>query len=800
MPRRFSRAVFALVAALAFVPVAHAQSEDDLLPVEQAFKLSAKIAAPGTVALHWDIAPDYYLYRTRIKAKTAQDGMTLGDLDLPDGTKKHDEFLGDVEVYHKAIDATLPYTLTDAATKTLAVTITVQGCHEVDPKICYPPHATPVTLDIPAGSPVGAAPAASSSSDVKKEKIAADAAPTTNDAENAAPPSLASKLGVAANAEPLPPEQAFVFEAIAASPTGLLARWTMPKGYYLYRDKSSVTLNDGAGVTLGAPQWPKGVDHTDEHFGTVVVYFDQVELPIPLAREKGAAQTIQLNAEYQGCQEDGICYPVMTKTVSVEMPEATANELAAAKALVGAAPAASSSPASNVELAGKIAAGAAPTVSASAGDQSEEQALAANLSSNRWLALLSFFGFGLLLAFTPCVFPMIPILSGIIAGSGENVTTRRAFVLSVVYVLATCAIFTIAGVVAGLAGANLQAAFQKPWILWSFAILFVLLSLSMFGFYELQLPSSWQSKIADISNKQQGGSLIGVAIMGFLSALIVGPCVAPPLAAAVLYISQTRDPVFGGLALFVLSLGMGAPLVVFGTAAGKLLPRAGAWMDAVKAVFGVLFLGLAIWMLARILDAFWIMLMTGALAIASAVYLGALERLPEGASGWRRLWKALGIVLLVAGAAEILGAAAGGRDVTQPLAGIVAGGGKESGTNALAFRTIKSVADLDREVAAAAQANQPVMLDFYADWCVSCKEMEKFTFARADVQQALSGFVLLKADVTANDETDQALLKRFALFGPPATIFFADGNERRALRLIGFEKSEDFIARAGKLR
>ncbi len=432
--------------------------------------------------------------------------------------------------------------------------------------------------------------------------------------------------------------------------------------------------------------------------------------------------------------------------------------------------------------------------------QSEEQALAANLSSNRWVALLSFFGFGLLLAFTPCVFPMIPILSGIIAGSGENISTRRAFVLSVVYVLATCLVFTIAGVVAGLAGANLQAAFQKPWILWSFAILFVLLSLSMFGFYELQLPSSWQTKIADISNKQKGGSLIGVAIMGVLSALIVGPCVAPPLAAAVLYISQTRDPVFGGLALFVLSLGMGAPLVVFGTAAGKLLPRAGGWMDAVKAVFGVLFLGLSIWMLARILDGFWIMLMTGALLIASAVFLGALERLPEDVSGWRRLWKALGIVLLVAGAAEILGAAAGGRDVTQPLAGVVASGNQETGAHALTFRTIKSTADLDRELAAAKQAHQPVVLDFYADWCVSCKEMEKFTFSRADVQQALSGFVLLKADVTANDDADQALLKRFTLFGPPATIFFNDGEERRALRLIGFEKAEDFIARMGKLR
>lgn len=781
MTRKWWRSLLVLVAMLGLASLAHAQSDDDLLPVDQAFKLSAKIEQPGKIALHWEIAPDYYLYRTRIKAKTAQAGLTLGDLDLPAGEKKHDEFLGDVEVYHHAVDATLPYTLADAAAKTVAVTITVQGCHEVDPKICYPPHPTPVTLDVPAASASAGTQAAS------------DAGATS-----ALSSGLKLNLGGgqsltgAANNEPLPPEEAFVFEAIAASPTSVLARWTMPKGYYLYRDKSSVTLTDGDGVTLGAPQWKKGVDHTDEHFGAVEVYFDEAELPIPLAREKGAAQRITLNAEYQGCQDNGICYPVMTKAVNVELPAATVEELAAAKA--GFVPAVSQ-PVPSPGLRP-----ASPASGRGDGAQSEEQVLAANLSSNRLLALLSFFGFGLLLAFTPCVFPMIPILSGIIAGSGENISTRRAFVLSVVYVLATCVVFTIAGVVAGLAGANLQAAFQKPWILWSFATLFVLLSLSMFGFYELQLPSSWQSKIADISNKQKGGSLIGVAIMGLLSALIVGPCVAPPLAAAVLYISQTRDPVFGGLALFVLSLGMGAPLVVFGTAAGRFMPRAGAWMDAVKGVFGILFLGLAIWMLSRILDGFWIMLMTGALLVASAVYLGALERLPDGVSGWRKLWKALGIVLLIAGAAELIGAAAGGRDVTQPLAGIAASGGGDKHADELPFRTIKSVADLDREVAAAAAAGKPLMLDFYADWCVSCKEMEKFTFTQPEVHSALSDFVLLKADVTPNDETDQALLKRFALFGPPATIFFANGTEQRALRLIGFEKADDFVARIGKTR
>jgi thiol:disulfide interchange protein DsbD len=767
------------VAFSIFAGAAQAQPADDsasgpeqaLLPVEQAFKLSARIAAPGKVSLHWDIAQDYYLYRSRIKAKTAQEGVTLGDLDLPAGEKKHDEFLGEVEVYHHAIDATLPYTLTDATTKTIALTLTVQGCHQVDPKICYPPNPTKLTLDVPSAPAV--------------------AAPT------AAAPLL--KLGGGEGLEgtdngPLPPEQAFVFEAIAQSPSEILARWTMPKGYYLYRDKSTVALADGAGIRLGAPRWPQGVPHTDEHFGDVTVYFDQVELPIPLARERGAAQTVKVHSEYQGCQDNGICYPVMQRDISIDLPAATPEQLTAANASFVGAP-------SGAILDKSVApAGASTTATAGANatGQSEEQTLAADLSSNRLLALLSFFGFGLLLAFTPCVFPMVPILSGIIAGSGENVSMRRAFVLSLVYVLATCIVFTVAGIVAGLAGANLQAAFQKPWILWSFAILFVLLSLSMFGFYELQLPSSWQSRIATISNKQKSGSLIGVAIMGLLSALIVGPCVAPPLAAAVLYISQTHDPVFGGLALFVLSLGMGAPLVAFGTAAGKWLPRAGAWMDAVKAVFGVVFLGLAIWMLARILDGTWIMLMSGALLIASAVYLGALERLAHDASGWRKLFKAFGVILLLIGAAELIGAAAGGSDVTQPLARVGAANSAQPGAGELAFRRIKSVDDLDRELVAA--AGKPVMLDFYADWCVSCKEMEKFTFSQPLVQQALADVVLLKADVTANDEADQAVLKRFGLFGPPATIFFTAGAERRALRLIGFEKSAAFVARVGRLR
>jgi len=774
---RFARYAL-IVAALLGFGHAQAQSDADLLRVEEAFALTTSATDRGTVKLEWKIADGYYLYRSRIKTGKPADGLVLGELQLPPGEPKHDEFLGDVEVYHGKVAATQPLTL--ASGDTAEFSVSIQGCHEREPKICYPPHATKVSVTLPAAT-TAPNPLAGAAN-----PLAAPASSAANPLQSAlgqlGKPAMDAPMdtGTANTVEggeeklPLPPEQAFVFETIATSPTELLARWTMPKGYYLYRDKTVLSVSAGSGITLGAKQWPAGVLHKDEHFGEVTVYFNQVELPILISRERGDAQKLSLAAEFQGCENDGICYPVMTRTVSVDLPAASEAQLKGGNERHSAA-----------KQAEPAAAGSA--------DQSEEQVLAARLSGDRLFALLSFFGFGLLLAFTPCVFPMLPILSGIIAGAGDNVSTRRAFVLSLVYVLASTVVFTVAGVIAGLVGANLQAVFQQPWILISFAVLFVLLSLSMFGFYELQLPTSLQNRIANVSNRQQGGSLTGVAIMGVLSALIVGPCVAPPLAAGVLYISQTRDPVFGGLALFVLSLGMGAPLVVAGTAAGKLLPRAGAWMDAVKAVFGVSFLALAIWMLSRILDPVWTMLMIGALAVASGIYLGALERLPDGASGWRTLWKALGVMLLIAGAAQLIGAFAGSADPLQPLKGL--GGGVAAKSEHLPFRTIKSVEDLQRSLG----EGKPVMLDFYADWCVACKEMEKFTFTKPEVHAALEGYTLVKADVTANDATDQALLKYFTLFGPPATIFFgADGKEKRGQRLIGFEAADKFAARVAK--
>jgi len=719
--------------ALSFAAGVTAADEDNLLPVDQAFKFEAKALDRERVQFDFKIADDYYLYRERIKVKSADQALALGALDLPAGEKKHDEFLGDVEVYHHGFTAVQHVTAPAQASK-ITLELRYQGCHQVDPKICFPPQKANVSIDLPA-----------SGADASGGLSALGTAPGN------------SLLGN----EPLPAEKAFVFEAIATGPNEVLARFTMPKGYYLYRDKTHFSADN---ATVGTPRWPSGKDHTDANFGSSVVYFDQVEVPVPVTRANGASGALALTANFQGCLEGSVCYPVMTRSVNVSMPAGGS----AATTTAAAAPASSST-----------------------GDLSEEQRLAARLSGGLGLALLSFFGLGLLLAFTPCVFPMIPILSGIIAGAGENISTKRAFVLSSIYVLASCVVFTIAGVAAGLAGKSVQAMFQVPWILLAFSALFVALSFSMFGFYELQLPSALQSKIADVSNRQKGGSLIGVAIMGFFSALIVGPCVAPPLAAAVLYIAEKHDPVFGGLALFVLSLGMGAPLIAVGTGAGWLLPRAGMWMDTVKAVFGVVFLWMAIWIASRVLGAEWIGLLSASLLVASGVYMGALEALPEGSTGWRKLWKSVGLIQLIFGAGILLAAGVGMvmPNIGTPSAAPVA-------AQAAVFKKIKSSADFDRELAAA--NGKPVMLDFYADWCVSCKEMEKFTFSKPDVQQALGSFVALQADVTANDDVDQALMKRFGIIAPPDTLFFGtDGKEKRALRLTGPEDADKFVQRLG---
>lgn len=660
--------------------------------------------------------------------------------------------------------------------------------------------------------------------------------------------SLGLGLGLGASGDDqslLPADEAFRLAVEPVAPDRLRLRWTIAPGTFLYRDKLALKLDGPTGATLGEVAWPAAervanAVRPDGSLGDVHLYREGIEVEVPIAGlpadGQGQAKAVTLTASYQGCADIGVCYPPQRTRVELSMPAplsgpalASADQAGGARsdvALVGSGQAdtvqagagQTGGPRADAGLAVTAQAGAArdlaarestaspattlapPPAPSPEPPQSEQDQIAATLASGSlWATLGLFFGFGLLLALTPCVFPMIPILSGIIAGHGPGISTRKAFWMSLTYVLAMALTYAIAGLLAGLGGANLQAAFQDPWILAFFALVFVALALSMFGFYDLQLPSALQSRIATYSQRQQGGHLIGVAIMGALSALIVGPCVAPPLAGALIFISQTGNALLGFAALFALGLGMGAPLLAIGTSAGRLLPRAGVWMEAVKAVFGVTLLGVAILLLERILPPAVSLLLWGSLLICSAIYLGAIAHLPPDASGWRKLWQGLGLVLLVYGALMLVGAAAGGKDTLQPLRGLNLGLGASGPGGApqrVQFKAIKGRAGLERELAAAKSSGRPVLLDFYADWCVSCKEMERYTFSDPTVAAEMARFVPLKADVTANDAEDQALMQgRFGIPGPPAMLFFDDqGQERRDRRIVGFMPAAEFAA------
>ena len=625
----------------------------------------------------------------------------------------------------------------------------------------------------------------------------------------------------------LDPEVAFVLNAAATGPGAIEARWDIAEGYYLYRDKFRFRAADGSGASLGEAGFPEGMLKEDEYFGPMEVYYGAVAALVPVA---GAApgSAVDVDITYQGCADAGLCYPPITKTVSLLLPAALADTGGGTGPGAGPSglsnPGGTGAPSTTPNLQARTVAGgdaSGASVSANAGTgravpgipglpgsvtagaaplemPEQDRVATALMSGNRWLVVLSLFGAGLLLTFTPCVLPMVPILTSIIVGRGEKLgtgaaSTRRAFALSFVYVLAMAATYTVAGVLAGLFGANLAAAFQDPWIVSSFALVFVLLALSMFGFYELQMPASWQAGLAALSHRQRGGTWAGVAAMGGLSALIVGPCVAAPLAGVLIYIGQTGDPVLGGVALFALGMGMGVPLIVAGVSAGKLLPKAGAWMNAVKAVFGAMLLAVAIYLLERVVPESVVLLLWAALFIVCAIYMGALDSLSAASGGWRRLWKGAGLVMLVYGVLLMVGVAGGGGDLFRPLQGIAFVGG-ERGDRELEFRQVKGIDGLSAELDSAAGRGQVAMFDYYADWCVSCKEMERFTFSDPTVQAALSGVLLLQTDVTDNDALDRALLAEFGLFGPPAIQFFGpDGRERRELRVVGYMDADDFL-------
>jgi len=772
--RLISRSSISLLLPL-LIAAAVATGEDAFLPPDQAFRVSGRALDQETLLVSWNIADGYYLYRGKFGFRSDTPGIGVGDVERPPATEiKQDEFFGKVAIYRGRVDIRVPIERGPGAGNDLRLETRSQGC--ADAGLCYPPHKQTLRVRLP-------------------ELVAAETEPLPpsvlvpvlgKDPEPAAPATgtdLGRLLGFGVEDKIPSTEEAFRFTAEVAAPDLLRLTWRIADGTFLYQEKLRIALADNPQVTLGPYELPTaeikpGMVRPNGTTGAVALYRHRIDLPLPLMRSTPEATELDLVVRYQGCAERGICYPPVTRRVALDLPAATA--------AMGTA----SSPTRTTA--------ADPVLAVAPEDPeplAESDRIAARLAGgNLWTTLALFFGFGLLLAFTPCIFPMIPILSGLIIGRGATITTRKAFLLSLVYVLAMALAYTVAGVLAGLFGANLQATFQDPWILGLFALVFVVLALSMFGLYELQLPSGLQSRLAAVSSRQEGGTLAGAAVMGLLSALIVGPCVAPPLAGALIFVGRTGDWLLGGLSLFALGLGMGVPLIAIGTSAGKLLPKAGPWMDAVKAIFGVALLSVAIVLLERILPAAIAMVLWGLLLICSAVYLGALRQLPPTAGGWSKLWKGLGFFLLTYGVLMLMGAAAGGKDTLQPLRGLGLGGGGGA-ERQVVFKPVKSVTDLDRELAGAGRIGKPVLLDFYADWCVSCKELERYTFSDPTVIAELERFVRLRADVTANDTQDQALMQaRFGIPGPPAILFFdTKGRELRGYRIIGFESARGLL-------
>lgn len=569
------------------------------------------------------------------------------------------------------------------------------------------------------------------------------------------------------DAELLPPDQAFTLAVRVRDANTLAATLTPAENYYLYRDRITFSVADPPSVTIEKISLPKGEPKADPTFGTVEVYHRAIEAVISLRHAQPGVGELALRASYQGCNEPlGVCYPPIERTVSVAL---------SGPAVLGAT----------------ASALAAPAPAATAFDASEADGLRQLFSGSRWALIVAFFGFGVLLAFTPCMLPMIPILSGIIVGHGAQMTRGHALGLSAVYVLAMAITYALAGVAAGLAGTLLSAWLQNPWVLGGFALVFVLLALSMFGLYELQLPAALQTRLAQASGRVRGGKAAGAFAMGVLSAVIVGPCVAAPLAGALLYIGQTGDVVLGGSALFAMALGMGAPLLVVGATTGSLLPKAGAWTESIKRVFGVAMLATAVYLVSPVIPVVVQQLLWAALLIVPAIYLHALDPLPPHAPGHRRLFKGVGVLSLLLGAAMLVGALSGHREILQPLAGL--GGARQAvEQRELQFQRVHSVAELQSRLAAV--KGQPVMLDFWAEWCVSCKEMDQFTFSDPRVQARLKDTLLLRADVTANNADDRELLAHFKLFGPPGIVFFDRSGKEQAFRVIGYQPADKFLA------
>ena len=554
----------------------------------------------------------------------------------------------------------------------------------------------------------------------------------------------------------LMPNEAFKPTASLNSSMQIESSIEIAKDIYIYEDSISLQIVKADGISIKNIDMPKSVLHDGDK-----VFLQSPSFLVYLKKDldvKGI-KTVTFSISYQGCSQKGLCYEPLTKKFILEVDSD----------VIG----------SNLEM-------QSPVKLIQKKELSQTDAIASTISSgNIFVILVTFFGFGLLLALTPCVFPMIPIISGLIIAQGKNITTRKALALSVVYVLAMAVAYTVAGVLAGLFGENLQVALQTPWVIFSFSAIFVALAMSMFGFYELKLPDSIVNRV---SSANHSSGYIGVAIMGFLSALIVGPCVAAPLAGALVYIGQTGDALLGGMALFAMSIGMGIPLIIVGVSAGKFMPKPGAWMTMVNALFGVMMLGVAVWMLEKVVDSYVTMMLYSILGIGFSLYLGIFEK--EG----HIVKRTLSSILFIYSVSLLVGTLGGSTSMSKPLSFLetkVISSSSEINTNHKKFIKISSITELDALLAQ--NRGKKIMLDFYADWCVSCKEFEEITFKDSIVKDNMQDFVLIQADLTLNGKNEKELSKKYGVFGPPVILFFDESSKLlEAKRVVGFMEPVQF--------
>ena len=744
MKKIFLAALALLISASAF-----AISEDELLAPEQAFSVIGNVADTNTVTVEWTVAEGYYLYNDKFSFASKTPGIEIGDAQIPTGKKKFDPiFEKELETHRHKLIVTIPLQRNDTSINNLQLSVGSQGCADVG--VCYPPLQQTILLNLPAAVAEQPAPAGG------LDKLT----------------SLGDSLGLGGQQEFLPPDEAFAFSAELGANGNIIADWRIADGYYLYRDKFSFN-SDTAGVQLGQPDMPKGSMHhgilPDGSEGEVEVYNDQLTLTFPVDNTP-AAGTLSFTAQFQGCADAGICYPPMTKTNEFPLSSAIATQPAAT----------TPAPAETVDEEKKTYLG----------------------------YIIAAFGIGLLLTFTPCVLPMIPILSSIIVGQSQNgqLTKLKGGTLSLSYVLGTSVVYTAAGWAAGASGKQLQAYFQNPYVIGSVSTILVVLALSMFGMFTIQMPSGIQSRLQARSSGIKGGSMIGVFIMGVLSSMIVGACASPVLLSVLGVAIKSQDPVLGALIMFSMSLGMGVILIVMGIGAGALLPKAGTWMDSVKYFFGVLLIGVAIYIL-TVLPAVPVLLLWGIFFIVLAVFLGATQSLPETANGWQKFWKGMGTVLLIWGVLSLLGSMQGNRDPLQPIDFsklAVASGGHAATAEAghVTFLPVKSIADLDRELARAKAEGKPVMIDFFATWCTDCLRMEKSTFSDAGIINTMKNFVSLQVDVTdPSDEETGAVQKRLGVFAPPAILFYdAKGNNLKDKNFYGYKGPKEFADHVASIK